>query len=107
MTPKQCRSGRTRAPVVILTRGRAGYTIWHEGARSDLEAAVSCEKDPTGAGDVFATAYLVRYGETHDVLESARFASVAAAISVEGSGIESVAGREQIEARVAATGVTC
>jgi hypothetical protein len=104
--PEAVSQWQARVPTVVLTRGRSGYTIWHAGGRSDIATAESTEKDATGAGDVFATAYLVRYGETHDALEAARFASVAAAISVEGSGIESVANREQIEARLSVAAVS-
>ena len=103
--PRAIEQWRQRVPTIVLTRGRAGYTVWDATGRHDREPVPSCEKDPTGAGDIFATAYLVRYGETHDVLEAARFAAAAAAISVEGPGIDSVATREQIEARLSTAGV--
>jgi sugar/nucleoside kinase (ribokinase family) len=51
---------------------------------------------------VFATAFLVRYHETEDAGESARFASAAAACCVEAPGSEGMAGREEIEARMEA-----
>jgi sugar/nucleoside kinase (ribokinase family) len=100
--PEMAVQWRERVPTVVLTRGRDGYTVWDALGRHDIAPAPGCERDPTGAGDVFATAYLVRYGETGDVLESARFGAAAAAVSVEGIGIESVATREQIEARLSA-----
>ena len=95
---------RRRVTTVVLTRGRTGYTFWDRAGRHDLSAVPACERDPTGAGDVFATAYLVRYSETHDALASARFAAAAASISVEGAGVDSVGGREQIEARLRTLG---
>jgi len=98
---------RARVPAVVLTRGRSGYTVWDRLGRHDIAPVPACEKDPTGAGDVFATAYLLRYSETHDVLESARFAAAAAAISIEGAGITAVAERAQVEARLSTTGVGC
>ena len=55
--------------------------------------------DPTGAGDVFAAAYLVRYRETSDALESARFASCAASFCVEAQGTEGIPTRAQMEER--------
>jgi sugar/nucleoside kinase (ribokinase family) len=91
---------RRRVPVVVLTRGGAGYTVWDAAGRHDIAPVPACEKDPTGAGDVFATAYLVRYHESGDTLAAARFAAAAAAVSVEGAGIEAVADRAQIEARL-------
>ncbi len=98
-------SWRERIETIVLTRGESGYTVWDAGRRHDIAPLAACEKDPTGAGDVFATAYLVRYGETKDVLESARFGAAAAAVSVEGAGIEAVGDRSQIEARLSAAGV--
>jgi sugar/nucleoside kinase (ribokinase family) len=56
------------------------------------------EVDPTGAGDVFAAAFLIRLHETGNNFEAARFASAAAALSLGGSGISAIAGRAQIEA---------
>jgi len=58
------------------------------------------EVDATGAGDVFAAAYMVRIHETGDALSAARFASAAAALSIRGEGIAAIAGRDQIEAMV-------
>ena len=101
--PEAVQQWRERVAVVVLTRGRSGATVWAAGARHDVAPAPGCERDPTGAGDVFASAYLVRYAETGDALQSAHFAAAAAAVSVEGHGIESVATREQIEARLAAS----
>ena len=101
--PEAAERWRERVPTVVLTRGRAGYTVWDSMGRHDIAPIASCEKDPTGAGDVFATAYMVRYSETKDVLAAARFGAAAAAVCVEGRGIDSVATREQIEARLNAS----
>jgi hypothetical protein len=100
--PEAAERWRAQVSTVVLTRGRAGFTVWDAAARHDIPPVRGCEKDPTGAGDVFATAYLVRFGETRDVLESARFAAAAAALSIEGHGIEAVATRPQIESRLSA-----
>jgi len=87
-------------PTVILTRGARGCTVWDAGGRHDIDAFDVEEVDATGAGDVFAAAYMVRIRETGDTLSAARFASAAAALSVRGAGIEAVAAREQIETMV-------
>ncbi len=87
-------------PIVVLTKERRGARVHEDGRWREIEAFPAREVEPTGAGDVFAAAFLVRYRETSDTAESARFASAAAACSVEGRGIEEVADRAQIERRM-------
>ena len=87
-------------PLVALTRNWRGARIHAGGSWRTVEAFPAREEDPTGAGDIFAAAFLVRYHETEDVGESARFASAAAACSVEAPGVELVADRLTIEARM-------
>lgn len=92
---------RAEVPIVVLTDARRGARIYAEGRCRRIAGVPAHEVDPTGAGDVFAAAFLVRYSETEDVTEAARFASSAASASVEGTGSASVADREGIEARMA------
>jgi sugar/nucleoside kinase (ribokinase family) len=87
-------------PTVVLTRGKEGTTIWSDGHRADLPIIPADEVDPTGAGDIFATAFTLRFFETQDALEAARFASAAASLAVGGKGIEAVGTRDAIEARL-------
>jgi sugar/nucleoside kinase (ribokinase family) len=65
-----------------------------------IEAYPAVERDPTGAGDVFAAALLVRYYETRHPIEAAQFAAVVAAASVEGLGISTIPDRATIESRL-------
>ena len=90
----------SQVPVVVLTGARLGARVYVNGAPLEIAAFPAREADPTGAGDVFAAAFLVRYSETEDAAESARFASAAAACSVEATGVEAIAGRGEIEARM-------
>jgi len=87
-------------PLVALTRDWRGAKLHTHGRWQQIEAFPAQEVDPTGAGDVFAAAFLVRYHETEDAAEAARFASAAAACSVEAAGIEAIVGRREIEARM-------
>jgi sugar/nucleoside kinase (ribokinase family) len=91
---------RNHVPIVVLTRGYRGCTVWDATGRHDVSAAQVVEVDPTGAGDVFAAAFLVRYAEGRDVLQAARFATAAAALAVRGEGINAIAGRDEIESLV-------
>ncbi len=87
-------------PIVAVTRDRKGARVHVEGGWRAIDAFPAEEVDPTGAGDVFAAAFLVRYGETRDMKEATRFAAAAAAWSVEGYGVDGIVGRGQIELRM-------
>lgn len=96
--PEAVGAWQERVPVVVLTRARSGATVWDARGRHDIPAFDTNEVDPTGAGDVFAAAFLIRLQETSDAVTAARFASAAAAISVTAIGPAGIAGREEIEA---------
>jgi sugar/nucleoside kinase (ribokinase family) len=89
---------RSRVSLLVQTRGSRGCTVWHEFGWHDVPAFDVDEVDPTGAGDVFMTAFAVRYRETGMSLESARFAAAAAALAVTKPGIEGIGTRDEIEA---------
>ena len=90
-----------RTRVLIVTEGAAGARVLFEGREHRIAAFRAQEVDPTGAGDVFAAAYLIRYGETSDPVESAHFAACAAAFSVEADATEGIPSRVEVEARIA------
>jgi len=81
------------ARVVAQTRGKDGVSIYVDGAWTDIPSTQVEEVDPTGAGDIWAAFYLIRFRESGDAIESARFATRAAAYSVTAVGL---AGIEQI-----------
>ena len=85
--------------IVVLTTGWQGATVFLEGERHEVPArACHSEVDPTGAGDVFAAAFLIRLEETGDPLHATRFANVVASFSVERTGMEGIPSRAQVEA---------
>ena len=88
---------QAKAATVVLTRASRGCSVWDGSGRHDIPAVEIAEVDPTGAGDVFATAFSVRYRETEDAVEAAHFASAAAALSLRAAGTRGIAGREEIE----------
>lgn len=86
--------------IVAVTRNRRGARVHAQNRWQTIDAFPADERDPTGAGDVFAAAFLVRHQEAHDVAEATRFASAASACSIESAGSDGIAGRETIEARM-------
>jgi sugar/nucleoside kinase (ribokinase family) len=88
-------------PIVALTRGWEGLTLLTREGRHDVPSLPRQEVDPTGAGDVFAAAFLVRYHETLDALESAAFAACAASCVVESRGASGFGDRAEVARRMA------
>lgn len=88
--------------LVALTHGANGATLFIAGHPHHVDAFPATEHDPTGAGDVFAAALLVRLHETGDPLDAARFAACVAAGSVEGRGTSGIPSRGEVEGRLRA-----
>ena len=92
------------ARILVFTHGPRGATVYHAGQVRHFPTRPAHEVDPTGAGDVFAAAFLIRLRETAqssvggDPWEAARFANVVASFSVEGPGVSAIPSREQVEA---------
>ena len=89
-----------QVPMVALTRGWRGLVLHTRSGAQDVPALPRPEVDPTGAGDVFAAAYLARYHEVGDPLEAAAFAACAASCAVEGVGTSTLGDRAEIERRL-------
>ncbi len=87
--------------LMVVTDGWRGATIYRDGSLYPIAARSAVEVDPTGAGDVFGTAFLIRFAETGDPLVAGRFACVAASFSVEGVGMSAIPSREQVDAWLA------
>ena len=85
-----------RVPLLVVTRGVLGSTVYQEGRAFHVAAFPAHEVDATGAGDVFAASFFIRFAETNDPLESARFASCVAAFSVEGIGVSRIPSRQRV-----------
>jgi len=88
-------------PIIGFTQGELGAEVCCRGEWRHFDAFPARRIDPTGAGDIFGAAFLIRYKECADPWEAARFASAAASFIVEGIGLENVPSREMIESRLA------
>ena len=82
--------------VLVLTSGRQGSSVYWENEITYIPSRDMLEIDPTGAGDIYAAAFLVRLNETDDPLEAAYFANLIASCSVGRKGIEGIPTRREI-----------
>ncbi len=87
-------------PLVVATRGPAGAALWRAGGAPTLFPGYpATQRDATGAGDVFAAAFLIRLRETDDPAAAMDFANRCAALSVEGDGPSAIPTRDEVIAR--------
>lgn len=91
-----------RVPVVVLTRAERGATVFAQDFRTTVAAFPANVVDPTGAGDVFAAAYLTAQWRGFDAAAAARWACAAAAHAIEGIGATHLPSLEQVEQRLGA-----
>ena len=84
--------------TIVVTRAARGATAYQHGEPCHYPPRPAQEMDPTGAGDVFTAAYLIRLSETGDPCQAAQFANVVASFSVEGRGVSGIPDRQQVEA---------
>lgn len=80
---------RQWSKLLVMTRGWDGCTIFQGEEVCQIPAPQVEEVEPTGAGDIFATAFLLRYLETDgDACEAGRYANFVASQSVTQVGLE-------------------
>jgi sugar/nucleoside kinase (ribokinase family) len=87
--------------MVVLTDGANGADLHAGGKTAHIDAFPANQVEPTGAGDVFAMSFLIALHEGRGELDALRFAAAAAAVHVEGVGLDGVPDRPQIEERLA------
>lgn len=89
------------AKIMVVTQNWLGCTVYVQGRSPRRFPAYRVQEvDPTGAGDVFAAAYLIHLKETGDPYAAARFANCVASFSVEGKGTSTIPTRDQVAARL-------
>jgi 1D-myo-inositol 3-kinase len=82
--------------IVIITKGADG-ALFYDGVRfTQITAPEVGVIDPTGAGDVFSAAFLVRYILSGDLIAAGRFAVTAAALSTRGFGASALPSEAEI-----------
>jgi hypothetical protein len=95
--------GLSRAGMIVtLTHGERGATLYIDGRGRDFEAIASGPVvDPTGAGDCFGTAFVLRYAETRDLDEAMAWGLAAGSIAIERQGLLAAATRDELRQRIA------
>jgi sugar/nucleoside kinase (ribokinase family) len=87
--------------IAILTRGEGASAILSDEGFYEVKSLRVEARDLTGAGDVFGAAFLARYLDTRDVLQSAKFATAAAGLKIRYKGPTGFPSEEEIVAAAA------
>ncbi|MGH2582200.1 MAG: PfkB family carbohydrate kinase [Anaerolineales bacterium] len=83
-------------PILVVTDGKNGCALYIHGEHHQIQALFINEVDPTGAGDIFAAAFLIRYHLSGDVIDAARFATQLASRSVQRQGLDGVPTKDEL-----------
>lgn len=83
--------------ILVVTEGPAGAVLYWHGDRRRFRAPTVREVDATGAGDIFAAAFFVRYLNTRDPWEATRFATLLASHSIQRAGLKGIPTALEIE----------
>ncbi len=89
------------ANLLIVTQGALGATVFQKGQRQHFPAFPVREVNPTGAGDVFAAAFSLKYAERKELPAATAFAHAAASFCVERKGGSAFQPKEAVEERAA------
>lgn len=87
-------------PMIAVTAGWRGLALLTREALEQVPGLPRTEVDPTGAGDVFAAAFLIRYQETGNPSEAAVFGCCAASCVIEGLATTTLGDRAEVARRI-------
>lgn len=87
--------------IGIITDGVIGSYIFDRAKIVKICSYKTKHIDPTGAGDVYGSSFLIRFLECNNMIEAGLFASAAASFVVEDYGINNIPLRTEIDNRVA------
>ena len=86
--------------ILCVTRGEFGARIWKAGDWVDIPAVKSEPVDPTGAGDIWASAFAIAISEGRNIEDAGVYASAASAVGIEFMGLLGCPSRREIESRL-------
>jgi len=85
-------------PLLAFTLGQEGAELYQEGVMTPFPAVPALEIDPTGAGDIFAAAFIIeKVIKEKSVAQAARTAARLAAISVKRLGLKGIPSIKEIQ----------
>jgi sugar/nucleoside kinase (ribokinase family) len=87
------------ARLAVVTRGELGSDVYLKNRVEHMPAYAAQEVEPTGAGDVFAGAFFLKYAETRDPVVAADWANCVASFAVEGPGVSTIPTLDQVMQR--------
>lgn len=88
--------------IMVVTHAERGATVYEADEVCHYAARPAREVEPTGAGDVFTAAFLIRLAETGDPCQAAQFANAVASFSVEGTGMAAIPQRRRVDEYIGA-----
>jgi sugar/nucleoside kinase (ribokinase family) len=83
--------------LLVVTEGPLGARVYWNGDVRRFPPPAADPVDPTGAGDIFAASFFIRFQQTRDPWEAARFANLLASASVTRRGLHGVPTPEEAE----------
>ena len=83
-------------PILAVTRGAAGASLYFEGQHLDFPAPAMEELDATGAGDIFAAVFFTQLSAHNNPIEAVRFAIQIASDSITRAGIYGAPSPEEL-----------
>lgn len=90
----------TSVKVGVETLGPQGCRIYHNNQIIHVPVKPNQEVDPTGAGDIFAASFFIKYHQTNNCIQAAQFANACASLSVSGVGLAGVPMLSEVEMKL-------
>lgn len=86
-------------PIVVLTRGEKAASVFKDGKQLDFPTYPVKVIDLTGAGDTFATGFLVKYLATKNVTMAMAYGHVVASFCIAAKGLKGLKNLNKVEKR--------
>jgi len=86
-------------PIVVLTRGEKPASVFETGQEKKFPVFQTKVVDPTGAGDTFATGFLLKYLTTKNITKAMSYGHVIASFCIEAQGLAGLKHLEKVEKR--------